>query len=110
MESEFVPFEKMVDIFLSHGLVMGRMITTSKSKYRDEHPNHKVVYNANIVTERRGKIWYGDLDLTLDGKELKLVAEDLQEPVYVLREMDARFENEKLSPAQLIERAVICYK
>jgi hypothetical protein len=105
--SEFNAEESIYEIFENAGLTMGRIISGSKSGYYDKNPDHKVVFNANVITESRGKIFYGDLDLTLDTDKLKEVAEILKEPLYVLREMDARFENEDQSFEFYKERAVV---
>jgi hypothetical protein len=72
----------------------GRMISPSKSDYRMAHPTNVVVFNANVCTRGRGKIWYGDLDLTLDATDLSRLATELNEDVLVLRERDARFGRE----------------
>lgn len=71
----------------------GRMICGSKSEYAHKHPEHLVVFNANVCLSD-GKIWYGDLDVTRDEAKLQELAEALGETVFVLREMDARFHNE----------------
>lgn len=92
--------------FINAGLVPGRMITTSKSFYLEKFPNHQVCFNANIISAKSGKIWWGDLDLTLDGQKLEQVARELNEDLYVLRELDARFENENLSGDVLKTKAV----
>lgn len=84
-------------LFSNHGFIMGRMISGSKSGYRQRFPDHFVLFNANIVIESRGKVWYGDLDLTLDTAQLMNIARELKEPLYVLYEMDGRFENEDQS-------------
>ena len=80
--------------FEDAGLTLGRMIFGSKSGYWERHPDNLVVFNANVVTKRGGKVWYGDLDVTREFEKLKDVADALGEDLYVLREMDARFENE----------------
>lgn len=72
----------------------GRMISGSKSLYNRQHPKNVVVFNANVCTRSRGKIWYGDLDVTRDERKLMELAAALDEDVYVLHEHDARFENE----------------
>ena len=82
------------------------MISGSKSLYRDKYPNHKVFFNANIVVPKYGKIWWGDLDVTRDFKPLLEVSKEIELPLYVLREMDARFENATLSTKKLIKKAV----
>ena len=72
-----------------------RLLSLSKSMYRRTHPDNLVVFNANICTKERGKIWQGDLDVTEDIDELKRLASEIKEEIYVLREMDARFSTEK---------------
>jgi hypothetical protein len=84
----------------------GRMISGSKSGYRNRFPKNRPGFNANVCVES-GKIWHGDLDLTLDGERLQQLANELDEKVYVLHEMDARFENEE-SP--LLDRAIETYE
>jgi len=94
IESEFKPEKSYYEIFDRHGLMMGRMISGSKSMYHERFPDHEVYFNANIVLESNGKVWYGDIDFTLDKSKLQEIADVLGEPLYVLCEMDARFENE----------------
>jgi hypothetical protein len=102
------PSEFMSDLklFQDHGFIMGRMISGSKSGYMEQHPENKVIFNANIVIPSRGKIWYGDIDLSLDAVELMSVAKHLGEPMYILIEMDARFENENQSLKYYQKKAV----
>lgn len=85
--------------------VFGRMLSGSKSGYERTNPDSKPVFNANIIGETHGKIWYGDLDLKTDKDRsaLQRLANRLGTKVFVLREMDARFKNED-NP--LIENAV----
>lgn len=76
----------------------GRMLSGSKSAYRDQYPDHIVVFNANIVIKLESggfdKVWYGDIDITIDENALKSAVLDTGCELYVLREMDARFEFE----------------
>jgi hypothetical protein len=80
----------------------GRLVSQSKSHYLDSNPDNIVVFNANVCITKSGlfrrrktdKIWYGDLDVTKDMRKIEALAEAIGERVYVLREMDARFENE----------------
>ena len=92
--SEFLSDGDIFQIFSTNGLMMGRMISGSKSGYWENHKENLIVFNANIIIESRGKIWHGDLDVTLDYEKLEKVAEALEEPLYILREMDARFDKE----------------
>lgn len=68
----------------------GRMLDESKG-------NKDVVYNSNVCTKKFGKIWFGDINLkdknTLE--QLKILSMLLKETVYILKEMDARFDTEK---------------
>ncbi len=72
----------------------GRMISGSKSGYRQRFPHNLTVFNANLCTESE-KIWYGDIDLTFDYEKLEILANAIDEKIYVLYEMDGRFENEE---------------
>jgi hypothetical protein len=80
----------------------GRMISRSKSSYRNEHPNRAPIFNANVCLGS-GKLWWGDLDLTLDEPKLVALAERIGETVYILYEHDGRFAHED---DPLLERAV----
>lgn len=74
---------------------VGRMVGGSKSVYLYDNPKNLVVFNANVCIRSAGKIWYGDIDVTNDIGALKELAKKLNQTVYVLYEMAARFENEK---------------
>jgi hypothetical protein len=73
--------------------IPGRMISNSKSAYKEKHPQNLVIFNSNICTSDY-KIWWGDLDLTESMDELSNLAQILNEDIYILYEMDGRFENE----------------
>jgi hypothetical protein len=92
-------------IFDDNELRVSRIISGSKSGYCKSHIGHIIVFNANILTEEDGKIWYGDIDITLDGKTLNKIANEIGKKLYVLREMDYRFENELIEPAIAIKKA-----
>lgn len=79
-------------------LRMGRMISGSKIAPK----GHVCVWNANLCT-KAGKFWFGDLDLTEDAEQLKALASEKGEDIYILREHDARFINEA---KPLLENAV----
>lgn len=79
-------------------LRMGRMISGSKTAPK----GHICVFNANLCT-KAGKFWFGDLDLTEDKDKLQVLADEKGETIYVLREKDARFQNEA---KPLLENAV----
>ena len=94
--------ENIREIFHKHKLTYGRMISGSKSC-----PAGQVcVFNANLVTKNRGKIWFGDLNITKEAKKLKKIAEEIGEVLYVLREGDCRFGTENDPIEVVIGRAV----
>jgi hypothetical protein len=84
----------------------GRMISGSKSGYCNKYPKNIAVFNANVCTKKEGKIWYGDIDVTLSREGLSELSRSLETDVYVLFEMDARFENEA-SPK--LENALVVF-
>lgn len=86
------------------------MIAWSKSAYRQQYPDHVVYFNANIFTEEEGKVWFGDIDISADGGRLQEVANEAGRTLYVLREMDGRFENETQSASELKEVAAAIYR
>ncbi len=83
----------------------GRLLCGSKSAYFNTYPENEVVFNANVCT-KAGKVWYGDLDVTRDGHMLRILAEALGEKIFVLREHDARFDNET---APKLDKAVASF-
>ena len=95
----------MRDLFLLEGLNFGRMLSGSKSGYMNTNPNNEVYFNANIFT-RKGKLWWGDLDITIDRDKLQTIADAMETKLYVLREMDGRFDNEDISEIQIMQKAV----
>jgi hypothetical protein len=94
LKSEFEPTQDFYEVFERHGLRAGRMVGGSKSGYWDKYPDNLVVFNGNVVIEKHGKIWYGDLDVTREEDKLQAVANELSRTLYILSEHDARFENE----------------
>jgi len=89
---------------MENKLVEGRMISASKSGYRNRYPKNLALFNANIFNEDNKKIWWGDLDITKDIKALKELAKNEGKTIFILREMDGRFENEEKG---LLHRYVI---
>jgi hypothetical protein len=96
----------MEKFFEKENLLQGRMISHSKSGYRDKFPENEVYFNANIFVLGEGKIWYGDLDVTKDMDRLENIAKELGKDLYILREMDGRFGNEELKDSEIITRAM----
>lgn len=93
-------------ILRKENFITGRMLSYSKSEYREANPTSVVYFNANIVTVTEGKIWYGDLDLTKDAETLKRAAIEIGEPLFILKEMDCRFEDEGKPTSEMLKKAV----
>jgi len=85
-------FEELRKIFESNEFYIARMISGLKSLYRSKYPTNEVYFNANIFVDGIGKVWYGDIDLTLDGEKLQKVADQIKKPFFILSEMSGRFE------------------
>jgi len=103
--SEFEADPNCYVIFATNGLMMGRMIAPSKSSYCQEHQGELVIFNANIITKLHGKVWFGDINVTLDFDNLKNIADQIGEDLYILMEGDARFGYEKQPIETLIAKA-----
>lgn len=106
--SEYVPTldqERIGKIFDKNGLHISRMIGFSKSQYREANPYHEIYFNANIITINYGKVWHGDLDVDLDKEKLIAIAKKIKEPLFILYEHDARFENENRPIKEFIDAA-----
>ena len=83
----------MEEIAVKHLGYYGAMISGSKSGYVRLYPKNIAIFNSNICAGPK-KIWWGDIDLTLSKDKLIELSKELNDVVYVLYEMDGRFENE----------------
>ena len=82
----------------------GSMVSSSKTAHVNKYGEHITMFNSNVCTLSYGKVWYGDIDITVSGNKLIELADRLNENVYVLREMDARFGKES---APLFKESVV---
>jgi len=73
------------------GLPNGRLISRSKSGYRDLYPDNFVLFNGTIADDAGHPLWWGDLDLTRDEAKLVELATALGQRLHLLFESDARF-------------------
>jgi hypothetical protein len=95
MDNEgYMSHQEVENIARIHLGYPGKLLFGSKSRYRDRYPDHKVAFNSNLCTKEYGKIWFGDIDITIDTDKLEKLADELKISIYVLYEMDARFEYE----------------
>lgn len=83
----------MEEILFDHLGFNGAMICGSKTMYRNAFPNNLTVFNANVCVGLE-KVWWGDLDVTISKDKLISLSKVLNDVVFVLYEMDGRFENE----------------
>ena len=98
--------ETINKIFAEYGFNPARLICGSKSSYRERYPDNDVLFNANIFCESLGeKVWYGDLDITLDAKNLQNVSNRLNDILYIIPEMYGRFGAENRDFKEIIEDA-----
>jgi hypothetical protein len=81
--------------FFREGLNLGRCFG-SKSAYRLLHPRNIFIPNANIFSRNQGKIWWGDLDLEKDKAALENIAQRLRRRLYVMDELDGRWQRAPL--------------
>ena len=111
MSTELMYEQKTYKEFYSRGFPMGRMVSQSKSGYRERYPQHDVIFNANIIIEESNKVWkwFGDLDITIDRPLLEEIAKALDKDLYILKEMDARFgsENETIKKLKSLAEFII---
>jgi hypothetical protein len=82
-------------IFHDHGFMYGRMISGSKSGYRERHPKNDVIFNARIFTPKHGNVFWGDLDITLDNTALQEVCEKIGEEMIVTTESVSWYAEDK---------------
>jgi len=73
--------------------IIGEMCGGSKTGYRNSNPDHLVVFNANIIVNGE-KVWFGDIDISIHRISLQTIAVEENIDIYILREMDGRFEYE----------------
>ena len=92
----------VADCLRINGLPVGRMIAGSKKQYMREHPDNKVFFNCDIATEKHGKRWYGDLDITLDAPKLKNSANSLGIDLFIIDENDAASAYDPIRKAKII--------
>jgi len=101
---EFKP-DTLAEAFGAEGLPVGRCFG-SKSGYRFANPNNEFIPNANVFCRTKGKVWWGDLDLTRDRPKLETVAHKLRVRLYILAEFDGRFANADLQHTNVVRLAI----
>jgi len=86
-----------LDFFKKYNFNPSRMISSSKSFYRGQHEYNLISFNGNIFLKEKDtfiKVWWGDIDISLEGDILKKISNDIGKTLYVVSEMEGRFGNE----------------
>jgi len=91
-QSEF-PEEQVNKIAEKHLGYRARLICGSKTLYNWLHPANLVIFNSNVFAGFI-KIWYGDIDLTLESWKLENLAKELNCEIFVTYESNGRFGEE----------------
>lgn len=102
MNSPKYSVEDIYDLFDERKLLCGRIC----SAYKNAPRGQVCVWNANVLIKTHGKVWFGDININKDGDKLKEIAVKIEEPLYVLREKDCRFDTENDSIELLISKSV----
>jgi hypothetical protein len=72
------------------GSIIGRESEEEQVKEWNKFSSDPEMYSCALE-----KVWYGDLDLTLEEDKLVILSRLLEASVFIVREMDGRFDNEK---------------
>jgi len=107
MENLKKEYGEIKSTFYERGLISGRMLSSSKSAYREKYPENEVYFNANIFVLGEGKIWFGDIDITRDRQILEEISVSIGKRLFILKELDGRFENDTLSDSDIISKAIV---
>ena len=70
----------------------GRLLSSSKSAYREFYPDHQVFFNACLWDSNGTEIWFGDIDLTKENRKLEKARNLFDNPIYLTKEDPYRFE------------------
>jgi hypothetical protein len=77
----------------AQGLYAGRMVSSSKSYYCEQHPDHIVFFNACMFVKERHwfkstyrQVWWGDIDFTESQAAIEAAADACGHDLYVTRE------------------------
>lgn len=84
------PDEDVVRLATELGLPLSRLIAASKIGYMRRHPQHAVIFNATIADSTGRRLWWGDVDLTIDEDILVQLAERVGLDLHVYYEGDSR--------------------
>ena len=84
------PDEAFLELAAQLGLPLSRLVSLSKSGFIRRHPQHAVVFNATIANAAGERLWWGDVDLTVDEEALHRLAQRAGFDFFVHHEGDSR--------------------
>lgn len=79
------------DALAEQGLYGGRMLSGSKSGYRERFPSNTVYFNACVFNTDGTQVWHGDLDLSVDSDAIQQAVDESNEAISVTPEMPFRW-------------------
>ena len=82
------PSEEVIIHFLGN---TARLLSSSKSRYREKYPGHKIFFNACIFDKNFKQIWFGDIDFFNDEETLQEFADFVGEELYITTEQPYRW-------------------
>lgn len=102
--------KKIENIFNKYGFNRGRLISYSKSRYRNNHPNDYILFNGNIFTKKYHKMWWGDLNITKDSLKLQEICNEIDLDLIIVSEMIGSFGGEKKKFSEIKKFADCIFK
>jgi hypothetical protein len=89
----------------------GRLISASKTLYRDRYPKHTVYFNACIFIilpdDKVVQVWWGDVDVTLDKKIIQQIADEANITLYLTPEHPFRGDFYKVTKDKLLNNKYV---
>jgi len=83
---------KVEKYLTERGYYTGRLLTAvSKSAYYKSYPSHIVLFNACLFNTKGEKVWWGDVDLSLDWKVFAEASCSLNQTLILTPETPYRF-------------------
>jgi len=82
---------KVEEYLTERGYYTGRIISFSKSAYRNLYPSHIALFNARLFNTKGKEVWWDDVDLSHDWKVFAEASCSLNQPLILTPETPYRF-------------------
>jgi len=86
----------LLELITKHLGIPGKMLSNSKSQYRQSYPDSQVYFNGCIFDKDLNQVWWGDIDTTRDKPKLYQIANEAKEIFYVTPENPFRTDFNKV--------------